>query len=59
MLHPCGQGLALALLVFGVRADDHDAAVTSDDTALVTHPLDRGAHLHRSALLLTNDKSIT
>jgi len=59
MLHPFEQGLALALLVFGVRADDHDAAVTSDDTALVTHPLDRGAHLHRSALLLTNDKPIT
>ena len=37
---------ALALLVLGVGADDHDAAVATNHPALFTHFLDRGAHLH-------------
>ena len=37
---------ALPLLVTRVFADDHDAAVSADDTALVTDLLDAGSNLH-------------
>ena len=43
--------LALALLVARVRlADDHDTAVTADDTAVVANRLDAGVYLHDDSL---------
>src|SRR4029450_8963675 len=44
-------GLALALLVARVLADDHDPAVPADDPALVADPFDARLDLHGSALL--------
>src|SRR3954447_22863973 len=43
---------ALALLVARVLADDHDAAVATDDLALVADPLDGGVDLHKCYLPL-------
>lgn len=43
-------GLALALLVARVLADDHHVAVAADDLALVADRLDRGVDLHCDSL---------
>ena len=54
-------GLALALLVTWVLADDHDATVATDDLALVANLLDAWVYLHVSyfclGLLLTGFKT--
>lgn len=42
--------LALTLLVAQVVADDHHAAIASDDLALVADRLDAGLNLHGSFL---------
>ena len=56
-------GLALALLVTWVLADDHDATVATDDLALVANLLDAWVYLHVSyfclGLLLTGFKTLT
>ena len=39
-------GLALTLLMLGVFADNHDAALALDDLALFANGLDRGSHFH-------------
>ncbi len=44
--------LALALLVPGVRADHHDAAVATDDPALAADLLDARLDLHGKLLLM-------
>jgi hypothetical protein len=41
-------GLALALLVTWVLADDHDSTVAADDLALVANLLDAWVYLHVS-----------
>lgn len=55
-------GLALALLVTWVLADDHDATVATDDLALVANLLDAWVYLHDSyfclGLLLTGFKTL-
>jgi hypothetical protein len=38
--------LALLLLVLGVLADDHDAALALDDLALLAHGLYGRSHFH-------------
>ena len=43
--------LALALLVAGVFADNHDVAVTTNDLALVADGLNAGVDLHFFLLL--------
>ena len=43
------NGLALTLLVLGVFADDHDAALALDDLALFADGLDRRTNLHLSS----------
>ncbi|GHJ58978.1 hypothetical protein NOK12_14960 [Nocardioides sp. OK12] len=45
-----GACSALALLVAGVGADDHDAAVATDHLALVADALDAGLDLHVEVL---------
>lgn len=51
---------ALTLLVFGVGADHHDPSVATNHPALLTHPFDRGTHLHGSRLsFFTNNDFIT
>jgi len=45
-------GLALALLVTWVLADDHDSTVATDDLALVANLLDAWVNLHVSYFLL-------
>jgi hypothetical protein len=42
------MGLALALLVTWVLADDHDSTVATDDLALVANLLDAWVYLHVS-----------
>ena len=42
------RGLALLLLVLGILADDHDAALALDDLALFADRLDRRSYLHMS-----------
>lgn len=44
------MALALPLLMSGVGADDHDAAVALDDSAVVTHFFDAGSNLHSCVL---------
>ncbi|MEY4741683.1 MAG: hypothetical protein RL672_433 [Actinomycetota bacterium] len=55
-------GLALALLVTWVLADDHDATVATNDLALVANLLDAWVYLHVSyfclGLLLTGFKTL-
>ena len=55
-------GLALALLVTWVLADNHDATVATDDLALVANLLDAWVYLHVSyfclGLLLTDFQTI-
>jgi hypothetical protein len=55
-------GLALALLVTRVLADNHDATVATDDLALVANLLDAWVYLHDSyfclGLLLTGFKTL-
>ncbi len=46
-----GAGLALALLVTRVLADNHDATVATDDLALVANLLDAWVDLHVSYFL--------
>jgi hypothetical protein len=43
---------ALALLVLGVLADDHDFALALDDLALLAHGLDRRSDFHVDNLLI-------
>jgi hypothetical protein len=50
---PKPQGLALALLVARVLADDHHAAVAANDLALVADPLDAWVYLHDAFLLMS------
>ena len=40
------RALALALLVLGVVADDHDLPLALDDFALLTHLLNRRTYFH-------------
>ena len=42
----CRQ-LALLLLMLGILADDHNAALPLDDLAFFANRLDRGSHFHR------------
>ena len=44
-----GRGLALALLVTGILADDPDDALATDHLALGAHCLDAGSNLHCTA----------
>ena len=46
--------LALALLVLGVLADDHDFAIATDQLALVAHGLNGRSDFHLCNLLLTS-----
>src|SRR3984957_16936275 len=59
----CGSGRrnrsALALLVPGVRADHHDAAVAADDPALTADLLDARLDLHGKLLLLVSVNDAT
>src|SRR6185437_16830625 len=41
-----GHGLALPMLVAGVRANDQDRAVPLDDAAALAHGLDRRTYFH-------------
>src|SRR5207342_707298 len=52
------SGSALALLVPGVGADDHDAAVPTDDPALTADLLDARLDLH-GAFSTKSDSTIT
>ena len=45
-VHPGLCRLTLALLVLGVLADDHDAALALDDLALLAHGLNRRSDFH-------------
>lgn len=59
LIYRCGPLSALALLVPRVGANHHDAAVTTDDTAVLADPLHTWLNLHGFPLLVSVRNSTT